>query len=344
MKLKLRKKPIKIGSIHIRTDLWHFFFPSKSQIQPDGASSFSWDDKGNITKEAHVSFTFRNYIVRKWDKLVLGSAKKLAERLGVETKLASQLGAIALDATAGANNDFTSQASPRTLSHTCTGSNLLLWVGGGINNTASDVVSGITYNSVSMTRSTNGFTANSTQASAIYDYYLAGPATGANDIVMSWDGTNRGGSLASVSYTGCSQTGIPDSDASGGNPANSCVDFSISTTVVADNCWLIGHWISQTEDITVLSGTTERVAQHSPTAQFFILGDSNGTVATGSQSLGIDPGSSNCQRTGWVGSFAPAAAASGPANLKTYNTITKANWKTKQGISKANVKTKNTIE
>jgi len=37
-------------------------------------------------------------------------------------------------------------------------------------------------------------------------------------------------------------------------------------------------------------------------------------------------------------------APSGPANLKTYNAITKANWKTKQGISKSNIKTKNTIE
>ena len=303
MKLKQRRKPIKLGSLHIITDWWHFFFPSKNYIQRDGGSFVVWNEKGEIESEGQVSYTLRNYAVRKWYEFVVSPARRLAEGLEVAPELALQIGAIAFDATA-VGIDFLTEASPHTLSHTCTGANRLLWHGGGFNNTASDVVGTVTYDGTSMTKSPNGFSENSLQTSSVHAFLLDAPSTGANTTSMPWDGTNRGGSMFSSSYTGCKQTTTPDSDAAGGDVANGSGDYNISTTVVASDCWMIGQFISQTSALGAASGTTLRDANASATAQFFFTGDSNGTVATGSQELGVAVGS-NKQRTGWVGSFAP---------------------------------------
>ena len=66
----------------------------------------------------------------------------------------------------------------KTFSHTCTGTELILFVGALITTTESDVVTGITYNSVAMTRvPTNGFIANAGIGQSLYLYFLIAPAT-----------------------------------------------------------------------------------------------------------------------------------------------------------------------
>jgi hypothetical protein len=175
--------------------------------------------------------------------------------------------AIAFDNAAGQDS------ASSTMSYTCTGSNLILLVGIYINNSASDSVSAVTYNSVSMTRvaiKTDG-------AESGYLYYLINPSTGSNTISMTH--SNQIGTALAASYTGTNQSSQPDSHGEGEQTNGT---FTQSTTVVASNCWLVGMFTGDSgNDITAGTGTTRRVR---PGNQAVWM-DSNATVGTGSQSL-----------------------------------------------------------
>ena len=106
--------------------------------------------------------------------------------------------AIALDVgTSGGNNGG---GTSHTYSHTCTGSNLILFVGVSTNS-SSDLITGVTYNSVAMTL-VDKQAGTSTNYS--YLFYLINPATGANNVVVSASSSTTIYSGA-VSYTGAKQ-------------------------------------------------------------------------------------------------------------------------------------------
>lgn len=189
--------------------------------------------------------------------------------------------AIAFDASSNGNaNPGTSV----TVSQTCTGSNLLLLVHVGTNDTT-DKVTGVTYNSVAMTRldskaaATTGFMG--------FVYYLINPATGTHNIVASRSDSNLI-TVDAVSYTGVSQTGFPDSQANGTSASG---NYAATTVVVANNCWIFAatRGNNGVSGITAGAGTTLRTGQFS---NALVNADSNGTVSPGSQSLNfnINPG------------------------------------------------------
>ena len=141
--------------------------------------------------------------------------------------------AIAFDATA---HGVANPGSSLTYAHTCTGSNLLLFVGIEGDST-NDIITGVTYNSVAMTR-VDALPATTSGNRWFYLYYLVGPATGANNVVVSAS-SSIFISAVSASYTGAQQSGVPDSSNKGG--ATTGTSLSISTTTVADNCWVVGY-------------------------------------------------------------------------------------------------------
>lgn len=201
--------------------------------------------------------------------------------------------AIAFDAASGVSNN-----TSNSLSHTCTGSNLCL-VATLTGDTVTDNLTDLTYNSVS-------FFASIVKVLYSTDRWqylgtLAAPATGANNITQTGSIFRD---LAGASYTGCAQSGQPDSkaskDQSTGGPFTT---MAITTTVVASNCWLVGYTYGAGTPVagsgTILRGTVNGSQS---------MCDSNATVGTGSQSLNITLPSGNM--VGLVASIAPAAAAS----------------------------------
>lgn len=136
--------------------------------------------------------------------------------------------AIAFDAAVGGN---TGSSLTLTYAHTCTGSNLKLFVGiakGG----ADDIVS-VTYGVDTMTQ----ITKHTTGGSAVqYLYYLDNPSTGSNNVVVTVSALAPIWSTA-ASFTGCA-TGAVDNN---GHQQSSGTTTSLtaSLTSVADNCWML---------------------------------------------------------------------------------------------------------
>ena len=133
-------------------------------------------------------------------------------------------------------------------SHTCTGSNLILVV--GVTHWHSDntaAVSGITYNSVSLTQIRTD--ANSGDDSKKTDlWFLIAPATGSNTVAVTMNKTigNKWGALA-VSLTGVDQSTPNDAD---NGASGDSTTISVSVTTVADNAWVIDNIFDRQVDAT----------------------------------------------------------------------------------------------
>jgi len=229
--------------------------------------------------------------------------------------------AIAIDSTSNGN----SSGSSTTVSHTCTGSNLILWV--ATYTAGGDNMTSVTYNAVAMT-----LLGKTAMDSGYYMYlhYLAGPATGANNIVF-----NRSGSgdtdLVAASYTGAAQTGIPDASVINTTVAAQ-TSLTQTVTVVAANSWLVGAWRNDASIWTAGTNTLERSVN--PVATAYSIMDSNGGQATGSRSMTATCSSANV--TGIMASFAPFTTS-----IKTVDGLAVASVKTVDGLAIASVKTIN---
>lgn len=161
--------------------------------------------------------------------------------------------ALAVDATSTGTTTGTSL----TVSHTCTGSNLLLLVGAYTHGTLTDIVTGITYAGTAMTRiNTVTNSGGGNTASRLYLYYLINPATGANNVVTSLS-ESRTVLNANTSYTGAKQSGQPDA----GNTAFSATVTTLGVTItsVADNSWLVGTLRGHSGTVTAGTSTSQRI-------------------------------------------------------------------------------------
>ncbi len=196
----------------------------------------------------------------------------------------------------------TTSAGNFTNAFTITGTNPLLHVSTRIRSTESSVT-GVTYNGVAMTQ-----IAQITNIFSNVDltmWILMAPATGANNIVVSQTGTPSSAlQVYAGSYTGAAQTGQPDSTNSG--KVSGVTTQTLSTTVVASNCWLVGQATNDFATMTV-DGTPPTVIRNqgndgAPTI------DSGVIVSTGSQSMEVN--TSGSASIGMVmASITPAAAA-----------------------------------
>lgn len=184
--------------------------------------------------------------------------------------------AVAFDA---ATNSGDTNSTSITFSHTCSGSDRVLYV--FVNAQAGNVVTGVTYNSVSMTQ----LVASDGDAGSLgfygynYLYRLIAPSTGANNVVVS--ASSSGWMRASAwSGTGGHQT-TPEDTYGANNEVTSANEVSL--TITNSNCWVISWCIfdnSVAAHISPQSGITSRAENTDG------VGDSAGTVATGASALG----------------------------------------------------------
>lgn len=196
--------------------------------------------------------------------------------------------AIAFDATSVGTQV---NSNTKSWSHTCTGSDLILFVS-CMSNTSDDITS-VTYNSVSM--SLVGKVQYPGSGRWTYLYVLVNPATGINTITMTASGVSFLQGTA-TSYTGAAQTGQPDSS---NTASGTSTNITASTTVVSSNCWLVMASGDNQAGESAGSGTTLRNSTNGNA-----ISDSNGTVSTGSQSLALTIASGNWGAI--IASFSPS--------------------------------------
>jgi hypothetical protein len=226
---------------------------------------------------------------------------------------------------AGVNNFAT-----RTVTMTCSGSDRVL-TAYPYNDGTTLTVSSFTYDAVSMgTVVTEASTVNGD----IRGYLLVAPNTTAGAaLTVTYNASSTYIFICAVSYTGAAQTGQPDAFNSGADAA-SLATITVSVTTVANNCWISGTvrhdnggTVTGTNAFTVISNPAYGVALH----------DTNGAITpAGATTVGSTSTATGNMYLSAI-SVAPAVA-SGPANLKSYNTNLKANIKSYNTNLIANVK------
>lgn len=189
-----------------------------------------------------------------------------------------------------------------TWSHTTSGSDRILFVCAFQYITNTHPTS-VTYNGVAMT-----YIGTAQKNNYYIDvYYLINPASGANNVVITYPGSGTITGQA-VSYTGAKQSGQPDGSAVLSQALSTSITQSHSVT--ESNCW--GFAFTQGNNITVANLTTSGVINTLRGGVNDSIGfaDSNGVIGTGSQSMGF--GYSISQLGAIVNvSFSPATT---PAN------------------------------
>ncbi len=302
---------------------YEWLFWRKEGIRAE--TSYYQDSKGNSYHWAHT-FEGAAALTEAWIRARAPKPFKvvfpqMATTTGFPMAPSPFLFAIAFDAAAGVQVNTSS-----TLAATTSGSDRL-GIGFVLGDIAGDNLSSLTYNAVGMT---NAVKLQYPTDRWAYMYYLPAPATGTNNMVQTGL-TYR--ELGFINYTGCSQTGQPDSTNSSFN-AGSTTTCTITTTVVAANCWIVGYVYGSGNYV---SGTGTKRGTSGSTCMI----DSNGTVGTGSQSKTVTADNNPFLQL-CISIKEPGAA--GPANWKTYNTVTVAtNLKTINTNTLANTKTYDTI-
>ena len=143
-------------------------------------------------------------------------------------------------------------AGPFTYSHTCSGSNRVLFVKVTYYDNA-DSVSAVSYNSVAMT-----LVPSSTVSNGQYTvewYYLINPATGSNTVSVTMTGSVWDIGIASISFTGAHQTTPYGTPVTG---TGSSTTPSVSVSSGATEIVIDGLAIVHGGTLTVGAGQTQR--------------------------------------------------------------------------------------
>lgn len=188
--------------------------------------------------------------------------------------------AIAFDAVSTKSQDAASSA---TWAHTCTGDNRALVVGVEIG--TGQTVTGVTYNSVAMTRVNTQAIGGST-FNNVYLYYLINPSTGANNIVVSGSGSTFI-YCAATSYTGVFQVSTYDSQVASSTTGTA---ITLNTITQFDSTWLVGFFSKGTATAAAEnSAGANTTIRGSDSNSWFSICDSNGAKSPpGTYSLSIN--------------------------------------------------------
>jgi len=198
-----------------------------------------------------------------------------------------------------------SSPGTQTYSHTCTGSNLILYVHVYTNPDNSNKVSGVTYNGVSMTLV--NISGGLLGAGTAYLYRLVGPATGANNVVVTYSGATFGVSVA-TSYTGAKQSG-------GVFVSNTNTGASTDTVTLTPNSannWIVMAVASSNAAPTAGGAAFLRQVGSNVAITAF---DTNGAV-TGSTSMTANASPGNMGAV--AESFEPVVSASANGNFLAF--------------------------
>lgn len=186
--------------------------------------------------------------------------------------------AIAFDSTTGVAIGAT---NPQVWSHTCTGSNRILFV--AVYKGVSGTISGVTYNGVAMTK----IIPLTVVLQEVSLWYLIAPTTGSNTVSVTGSGTAQIGGCSS-SYTGVNQYGQPDDFTThivSVTPTNTTL-----LTSDEDSCWFVIGAFDNFSGLSAGTGSTLRTNISSSTLGIY---DSNSAkTPPGSYSMTI-----NCSAT-----------------------------------------------
>ena len=231
--------------------------------------------------------------------------------------------AIAFDAGSAADG---ATGTSQTLSHTVTGSDTILWVGGFSNN--SSIPSGATFNGTTMTGSVSQLNNSPNGNESLQLFYLPAAATGTHNIVVTWSSSNPNPSVSGASFTGATQSAVTE----GTNIQNgTATSVTCSITTSADNCMAVMY---VRPNATAAAGTNSTVINATtPIARMFY----STTAKTPAGSMSMQSTFSSAAFTALMAAFPPVSAA-GPANLKSRSGNLKANIKTNSGNTLANMK------
>lgn len=225
------------------------------------------------------------------------------------------------------------QATSLTYAHNTTGgANVLVVVLGS--QFAGDHLTGATYAGTTMRQVNKVFVGNTGD----YMWALAPCTAGNNNVVITRDASDWIYSMC-ASYTDCAAvnpTTAPDANTT--NTASAASSITTSVISVANNCWtvIVG------DDGGINTGGAGTTIRNSA-GDGLLLADSNAAITpAGSTSLILNRAGSNAWQV-VMASFAPYVAPSGPTNLKSMDTVTKANIKSIDGVLIANIKSVNTV-
>lgn len=197
------------------------------------------------------------------------------------------------DATsASAGTDFVANATALTVSHIIDAGlrgNPFLYVAVITYSATLRTTSTVTYNAVSCTKIGAITAAAEANNQETTHWSCVAPTQGTHNIVATFSGQADFSALVAESLTGAAQVSPIDSN-NIGQDLGGTTSHTTTTTVVATGTWLVGAAWGRggASGVTAGAGTTVRVTKPSTP---FGEGDSNGTVATGSQSLIFQQGS-----------------------------------------------------
>lgn len=167
-----------------------------------------------------------------------------------------------------------------TISHTVSSnlSNRGILVGIGANDptTADLIVNSVTYNGVNLTSLVTQLSTENDER--VYWWFLENPATGANNLVVTWAGTVTDGNVHIVTLGNVLQSGQPD-DADG-TVDDASTTFSVTTTPVTDRSMVFSF--CATNDFGSVSPSSPQVQLASTNSGFWVTSYTNPTSPAGS--------------------------------------------------------------
>lgn len=217
--------------------------------------------------------------------------------------------AITIDSINAGSNQTGSALS---FSHTCSGTQRILFM--SIINIAAntDDLTSVTYAGIPMTLI--GQALEPVNLRWTYLYYVIAPATGANNItVNSVSSTQK--VMNAISYNGARQLTVPDASTIGTSAGNSITG---TVTTIADNCWLVGLLGAVGTALTGTGITTLR----GTVSSFNKMMDSNGPI---SPAASASLGATTTATGGIVLVMCSFAATTSQGNFSNISTITNVN-------------------
>lgn len=168
-----------------------------------------------------------------------------------------------------ASSSSGSSVTSLSWSHTCTGSNLVLFVTAQVyddTSAAERAIASISYNSVAMTKVNRTETGNI----GAEIWYLINPATGPNTIAITCGGNNNFIAAGGMSFTGADQTAPAEANNIGSGFGKTA---STAVTTITDNAYVIDSVVKYNTTEAITKGASQTQAHNlSVGAGFGIIG------------------------------------------------------------------------
>lgn len=343
------RKPRYVPNIEWSSNCWthnvfrvfELLFGRKYGIRPEAKLETFFDESGKYvikhsfyTKEAliaHTESVVRGFLQNTFNKVYHNFDVVVLDILGweVATATSTPLGDLGYRFAIAYDNKSTVQivsGSTQTYSFTTSGSDRCLF---GLGISVGDDITGLTYNAVSTTSLAN---IKNGSDNRLYTFYLANPASGANNAV--WSQTVSGFFVTAVqSYTGVDQS-TPVGTPVTGTKSTASSTFSASITTTTADSWIVA-FIRENQGSTTFTAGANTVVRVDNVGNGLHSCDSGATVSVGVNTLTATY-NLNVEEA-WVIVELLVVAVPSSSNIKTVNGVTQANINTFNGISNANI-------